>query len=735
MRTTHIIESYFECGGYDHRLIKGGISVYIWNLSRAFRDRGHRVSVVTPAHGQLDYLRERYGAELLDYQDEYTLPLVLDPQIWPGFPGPVETPLRTTAARISLEGIDIYVLSNDYLDRYPDTFYPPYDAKGSDLSFFKPVAFQVDSVRFIRRHFAAEPAVVHLHEPFYHYLVPAALRSDPTKRVVSTVQSNMPIAKMVYRPETERLLELLECEADLDAFTDPGPRTEAELAMRQYMPRTHLFHQYAADHVALFPLVARYSDLVDFLSPGQRDFYAGFDDTPFEALFATLPAARTVRDNAHKSFVGGCAISDSWLAADTRAVDRDTVLGKLGLDPALPTFYHNARYAPHHKGQVELLRAVDRVLSEGLAANFVVRCIAPAGIGDPAFHEAAERHRARLHLEWETVDETLLFDYAVSSDFCLFPSKFEMDTFLIAQGEAMACGSVPIATAQLGMAHFGHQADPIDGPQAPTATGFAVNRSFREDDPELADALAERIREAVRLYRDDPAGYARLSRNAAANARAFTWDRCAAQHVDHFEGLWGTRGPADDADKADAADRADELALKAGWFDRLSPGAWTRWPDRVAERALAVGDIEAFARVRPVDDTAARQLFEAAHARADFAACAAVLRRTGRTGPEADLLRARCRTGEGPDGRWVEYRLPQAARVDLVLPRRGPDPAAVRLEPEVVPLVPHGDGDSRTFRARLGRPVRDEALHLLLTLNTGRVTWDRIDLAEEGRDA
>jgi glycosyltransferase involved in cell wall biosynthesis len=725
VRTTHIIESYFECGGYDHRLIKGGISVYIWNLSRAFRAHGHRVSVVTPAHGHLDYLRERHGAELLDYQDEYTLPLALDPRIWPGFPDLVETPLRTTAARIRLEGIDIYLLSNDYLDRYPDTFYPPYDAKGSDLSFFKPVAFQVDSARFIRRHFAAEPAVVHLHEPYYHYLLPAALRSDPTKRVVSTVQSNMPIAKMVYRPEVERLFELLECEADLDAFTDPGPRTEAELAMRQYMPRTHLFHQYAADHVAIFPLVAQYSDLVDFLSPGQRDFYAGFDDTPFEALFATLPTARTVRDNAHKSFVGGCAISDSWLAADTREVDRDAVLGKLGLDPALPTFYHNARYAPHHKGQVELVRAIDRVLTEGLAANFVVRCIAPAGIGDPAFHDVADRHRARLHLEWETVDETRLFDYAVSSDFCLFPSKFEMDTFLIAQGEAMACGSVPIATAQLGMAHFGHQADPINGPQAPTATGFAVNRSFREDDPALVDALAERIRQAVRLFRDEPESYARLSRNAAANARTFTWDRCATQHLDHFAGLWDARAPRP----------ADEAALNAGWFDQLSAEAWTRYPDRIAERALAVGDIEAFARVRPLDETAACRLFDAAYARADFAACAAVARKTGRHGAEAALLRERCRTGEGPDGRWVEYRFPHAERVDLVLPRRGPDPAAVRLEPEVVPLTPRGDGESRTFRARLDRPVEDEALHLLLTLRTGRVTWDRIDLVEEGRDA
>ena len=74
----HIIETYFECGGFDHRFLQGGISVYLWNLSRAFADQGHRVSVVTPAHGRLDDLRNSYDLERLDYEDTYELPLVLD---------------------------------------------------------------------------------------------------------------------------------------------------------------------------------------------------------------------------------------------------------------------------------------------------------------------------------------------------------------------------------------------------------------------------------------------------------------------------------------------------------------------------------------------------------------------------------------------------------------------------------------------------------------------------------
>lgn len=171
----HIIETYFECCGFDHTFLQGGTSVYLWNLSRAFARRGHRVSVVTPAHGRLDDLRSRHVVEDLDYDDRYTLPLVLDPDVWQGFPAEVPLELRTTAHRIRLEDVDLYFLSNEYLDRLPDTFYPPYSAKGNDLTFFKPLVFQVDSVRFLQNWFADERAVVHAHEPFYHYLLPPAL--------------------------------------------------------------------------------------------------------------------------------------------------------------------------------------------------------------------------------------------------------------------------------------------------------------------------------------------------------------------------------------------------------------------------------------------------------------------------------------------------------------------------------------------------------------------------------
>ncbi|MGW4230307.1 glycosyltransferase [Streptomyces sp. NPDC004980] len=693
----HIIETYFECCGFDHTFLQGGTSVYLWNLSRAFARRGHRVSVVTPAHGRLDDLRSRHVVEDLDYDDRYTLPLVLDPDVWQGFPAEVPLELRTTAHRIRLEDVDLYFLSNEYLDRLPDTFYPPYSAKGDDLTFFKPLVFQVDSVRFLQSWFADERAVVHAHEPFYHYLLPPALSGDPLKSVVSTVQSNMPITKKVYGPEVRRLLSLLGA-PPLPDEAGPLPAGERE-AQRQYQERTHLHYEYPSGHLTVYDLIADHSDRIDFLSPGQRDFYSTFRDTPFEDLFAALPVSETVRRNAHKQFVGGCAISDTWLASDPGAVDRAEVLSGLGLDPALPTFFHNARYAVHHKGQVELVRAIDQVLSDGLDANFVLRCISGTGIDDPYFHDVAKRHQGRVHLEWERVDESRVFAYAASADFCVFPSKFEMDTFLIAQGEAMACGAVPVATAQWGMAHFLHDAPPD------TATGFSVNRSFAEEDALLVTALADRFRQAVRLFRERPEEYRALSARAREVAAGFTWEQCADQHLEVFSELWRGVSP----------ELAPDDALRHGWFGLVPSRVWSERPEDVLAAAVASGDLPAAERLGPVTEETAGRLFDAAWERADFAVCEEVVRRWPASVP-ADrtvLLRERC----APLADGLVYRLAHAERVELVVP--APRASEGRARAEVTAWTRTGAGE---FTGP--RPPADSAARLLLTLSNGRIAWD-----------
>lgn len=694
----HIIETYFECGGFDHRFLQGGISVYLWNLSTAFADAGHRVSVVTPAHGRLAELRASYDLETLDYEDTYELPLVLDPDTWgERFPAEVSIPLTTTAHRLRLAGVDLYFLSDELLDALPDRFYPPYDSKGHDLVFFKPLAYQVGTVRFVRARFGGEKALVHAHEPYYHYLMPAAFRTDPSKLVVGTVQSNMPITKKVYRPKVERLLGFLDAPVTLPA-EEAGPTKPS--VRSAYQQRTHLHYEYEPGHIGVYDLVADHADLVDFLSPGHLEFYTDFAGTPFEEPFRRLPVHETVRRNAHKSFVGGCAIGERWTAPERPAVDRAAVLGGLGLDPALPTFFHNARYAVNHKGQLELFRAVDRVLAEGLAANFVLRCLSDDGIEDPYIREVVERHKDRIHLECERVAEERIMAYAASSDFCLFPSKFEMDTFLIAQGEAMAVGSVPIATAQRGMAHFGHVADPLNTPEA---TGFAVNRSFAEDDSLLADALARRIQEAAALLRERPEEYARLRANSIATARQFTWEHTARRHLDAFLPLWEGKRPVRDV----------PLLLRHGWFDLLPEEAYEEYGDAIAEAAARLGDADAYARCRPLDPEARRVLFEAAWARADFGRCA----RAAAGDPE---LRARLDARHAiADGR-LTYRLPGAARVEAVT---WAEPAAAGRRGTVVHRAAEtGPGEFTLDLAEL--PNTGGELNLLLTLADGRSAWD-----------
>lgn len=707
--TLHIIEHYFDACGFDLRFVQGGTSIYLWNLSRECATRGHRVSLVTPGHGQLERIRELHPVEDLDYVEEYQITIPVDPQTWPSHTDGISWTLRTTAHRVRIDGVDVYLLSNEVLDQLPDTFYPPYESKGTDPVFFKPLIFQLDSIRFIRRWFADEKAVIHAHEPYYHYLLPAAFAEDPTKSVVSTVQSNMPITKMVYRPKVEALLRSLGVQIDLPP-RQPPISEPLDVAMSQYQSLTHLHYEYPTDSVEVYALVVEHADLVGFLTPGQLEHYATFADTPFETLFARLPIARTVQRAAHKFFVAGCAIGDHWLAVDRSAVDRSAMLRNLGLDPDLPTFFHNARLALHHKGQLELLRAVDRVLDEGLRANFIIRCLSTSGGDHAYFREVADRQAGRIHLEFHRAPEEQILGYAASSDFCVFPSKFELDTFLIAQGEAMACGAVPIATAQSGMAHYGHVEDPVSGPHRVGATGFAVHRSFAEDDPVLAGALAERFRVAVELWFRRPAEHARLSRNAIETARRFSWARCAELHLAAFQQLVDGR----------PREVSDDDALARGWFHRLSASAWQERPDEIAARAMELADPDAYRRVADLSPEAAQRLFVAAEGRADFGVCA----RLAPSMPDARAWaavrdRSDVRVLPGGEGWSVRYRLPHAERVALVVPELT---GSGRGRPTVTELVRTGE----FFAATLADPPPSGALHLALTLSSGRTAFDSI---------
>ncbi|GGW63322.1 hypothetical protein GCM10010503_45480 [Streptomyces lucensis JCM 4490] len=727
----HVIHFAFECGGFDNRLMRGGLSPLVWNLSREYAARGHRVSLVTPAHGLLGTLRRDHPVEELPYADEHRVPLVLDPKVWPDHPAEIGLELTTRAHRLRIDGVDVYFLSDAFLDLLPDRLYPPPGAEGRDLAYFKPLVFQVAGARFVQRYLGGEEAVVHGFEPYYHYLLPPVFAGDPSVRTVSTVAANAPVTQGVYRPQVERVLELFGVRSDLDALEEPLPAEDSpEATMARALAGTRMHVEHGPDHVACLPLILAHADLVDFVSPGQRDYCSTFRDTPFEALFRTLPVSRMLREQAHKLLMGGCGISDGWLARDPGAVDREAVLRSLGLDPALPVFYHAARYAVHHKGQLELIRAVEEVLDSGTEAVFVLRFATSGGGGQPApvgnayFQNVADRHPGRIHLDWRLADEDTLFEQAACADFCVFPSKFELDGFLIAQAEAMACGAVPIATAQSVTAHFGHALPPDD----PRATGLSLPGSFRDDDPDLTRALTERIREAAALWRTAPDEYARLSANSRATARRFTWERSADRRLAAFAGLLSGRSrpfPAEDA-------------IRYGWFDALPAPAWVRHRRLVAESAAALGDAAAYGRCAPLDEEAYGRLFEAAYGRADFVRCAGTARAAGRE-DWAARVRERCTVRREPAGRWlVEYRHPAARHVEVAVPGTGAPPTRLESRAEAIasdeavptgsgvvlaPLAPAGEG---VFRGVLDGPPIGHHLLVMVTLASGRVTWDTV---------
>ncbi|GBP99656.1 hypothetical protein SSP531S_10510 [Streptomyces spongiicola] len=661
----HIIAFSFECGGFDNRLMRGGLSPLVWNLSREYAARGHRVSLVTPAHGHIPALRERFDVRELDHRDEHTVPLVLDPKVWPGRPAEISLRLDTRAHLLRLDGVDVYLLSDAFLDLLPDRLYPPPASEGRDLAYLKPLVFQVGGLRFVQRYLADGPAVVHGFEPYYHYLLPAVLAGDDRYRTVSTVAANSPVTQKVYRPQVERLLELFGVRGpDLDALDGPPPAEDSPVAtMARALAGTRMHVEYGPDHVGVFPLVVDGADLIDFVSSGQRDHYVTWQDTPFEALFRTLPVARRLRERPDRLLAGGCGIADSWLERAPEAVDRAAVRRSLGLTGSGPVFYHAARYAVHHKGQLELMRAVEEVLAGDPDVGFVIRCSTggggtPATVANAAFQQLADRYPGQLHLDWRLADEDTLFAQAVCADFCVFPSKFELDGFLIAQAEAMACGAVPIATAQRVTSHFGHQR-PLDDPDA---TGFSVPGSFRDDDPGLARALAERIRQAVTVFRTAPDTYARLSGNARRLGRSFTWTRSADLRLAAYERL--LRGER-------AQPPVGELVAR-GWLDALPPAAQAGHRDLVAREARERGDATALARALgcAVDELAPEdreRLLASAHLRGDFARCAELARWAGRPDWQARLA-DRFRLTGGPDGTsHVRYGHPEADRVELVV--------------------------------------------------------------------
>jgi glycosyltransferase involved in cell wall biosynthesis len=703
----HVVSFAFEALAFEPRLMRGGTAGLAWNLAREYARAGHRSTVITPAHGHAHHLAAAHGATLLGSRLVCPLPLVLDPEIWADR-APLPTPtLSTEVWHLRKEGVDVFALANHFLDLLPDDLYPANELLGRDLAYFKPLAFQTTAIAFLDS-LDLGPVQVQAFEPLFSYLVAAAYSGRADRTVMTTVAMNPSVLTRVYKPQLAASLSALGVAADLDRFDEPPADDVLGERMATYLRPTHQERVPGADYVSPYALVAHYSDVLDFVSSGQRSYVSAYRGAPAGLLFSRSTAARVQQATCEKQLVGGCGIPDWWLDRTTdraAGTERADVLRRLGLDPDRPTIYHAARFDQNHKGQLELFRALDTLLAGDPEVNVLVRCATGIHgvVGQRYFVEVAERHPDSIRLAWSTVDEARLFEEAAAADFCVFPSKFEMDGFLITMAEAMACGAVPIATAQETLGHFHHSLSASD----PRRTGYSVPRSFRADDPALAAALQERLVEALRVFREDPAQHRELADRCRRLARTFHWRGAAERRLRGFEQAGSGTGPADRL----------ETALEHGWFHLLSDDDVRRHAPRIAAAAHAHANPEAYARCRPLTEAVALDMFDTAYAMGDFVACTTLTPRLDPT--RRALLARRCETHDRGDTLRVVYRNSVAERVDLVTPvRSGPDPGSGNRYLE--PLTRAGS----TFSGVFPREIVGAEPILLLGLPGGDVAWD-----------
>ncbi len=208
-----------------------------------------------------------------------------------------------------------------------------------------------------------------------------------------------------------------------------------------------------------------------------------------------IPATYSARDMAGK-------------AACKAALQR-----KLGLpaDPGMPLVGAISRLADQ-KGFDLVAKAAASIMAHDV--QFVL-----LGTGAERYHDIFERlarefpDRAAIRLAF---DNTLAHEIEAASDMFLMPSRYEPCG--LNQLYSLRYGAVPIARRVGGLADS--IVDPEDDPRA--ATGFL----FREYSHL---ALLEALQRALRLYRDDPAGWDEMRRRGMR--QDFSW-RASAQEYE-----------------------------------------------------------------------------------------------------------------------------------------------------------------------------------------------------------
>jgi starch synthase len=155
--------------------------------------------------------------------------------------------------------------------------------------------------------------------------------------------------------------------------------------------------------------------------------------------------------------------------------------------------------------------------------------IVALGAGEPKyekmFHDLAKLYPEKLSVK-VAYDNAIAHKIEAGADMFLMPSRYEPSG--LNQIYSLKYGTVPVVRATGGL---DDTIEPFD-PETGQGTGFKFQ-------PYNAEALLDAIREALALFRDDPAAWHQIQLNGMA--KDFSWQASAIEYARLYEVAWKSR--------------------------------------------------------------------------------------------------------------------------------------------------------------------------------------------------
>ena len=510
---------YFDAAGFDPRMIKGGPSHFVWNLAHSIAANREDSALLIPSHGELELFIQDWGFENIWEMTVPTLELPLEPDIWP-------TPSNLCISGIltlwkgTIQGVEVFVIDHYLLRAYRDSYFPPYETKGKDLGFFKPLVFQILCLHVLLNsgYFSTIEPII-FHEPYYHFLMIHILALKGYENLFSVIHSNMPLEKRFYFPTLQPVGRIFGLELDCDY--PQRTNNPAISFMESILPSTHLHYPQGEGifiPIMLWPL--RDSLRILFLNEGHRQFVIHQSHTPMENLISKLPLHTDLKKIEITSGILGACLNALWLEGNIpkRNNERST------------KFFHSGRWAPGHKGQFELLEAVQRFVRDNTDSDssFILHFL---GLDEKTKSLLNEQinNSPRVVILNQTLDQKALKQFYQECDFCIFPSKFEMETFFMSIGEAMTQGCIPISTIQIGTQHWWSTLPD-------SILGLWLTRSFQEHSTQLVDEIIQSIKAASDFHHNNFRELEKIRDTVAEKAKEIGGRNIAQRLIAYIKG-------------------------------------------------------------------------------------------------------------------------------------------------------------------------------------------------------